>query len=108
MAWLRHLRFGPRLALLLVAFCVGFMAYGGWTYYATRKVSVGGPLFHLIEESQQLVSDVLPPPEYIIESYLTCVQLTSAVSGYKQGMLIDRLKALREDYAVRQRYWHQA
>jgi two-component system sensor histidine kinase/response regulator len=73
-----------------------------------QKVSVGGPLFQRIEQSQQLVSDVLPPPEFIIESYLTCVQLSSAISGYKQGMLIDRLKQLQQDYEDRHRVWEQA
>jgi signal transduction histidine kinase/DNA-binding response OmpR family regulator/HPt (histidine-containing phosphotransfer) domain-containing protein len=107
MQWLRRFKFGPRLALLLAAFTVGFLAYGAWTFYTMQKVSVGGPLYQRIEQSQQLVSDVLPPPEFIIESYLTCVQLSQAVSGYKQGMLIDRLKQLQEDYGVRRRVWEQ-
>ena len=108
MAWLRHLRFGPRLALLLAAFCVGFMAYGGWTWYAMQKVSVGGPLYQRIEDSQQLVSDVLPPPDSIIEAYLTCVQLSSGLDGYAPGALVDRLKALHRVYLERHRHWQQA
>jgi two-component system sensor histidine kinase/response regulator len=107
MRWLRRFKFGPRLGLLLAAFSICFLVYGAWAFYATQKVSVGGPLYQRIEQSQQLVSDVLPPPEFIIESYLTCVQLSSAVSGYKQGMLIDRLKQLQADYGVRRKVWEQ-
>ena len=108
MRWLRRFKFGPRLGLLLAAFSIGFVAYGAWAFYAMQKVSVGGPLYQRIEQSQQLVSDVLPPPAFIIESYLTCVQLSSAVSGYKQGMLIDRLKKLQQEYEDRHRVWAQA
>jgi signal transduction histidine kinase len=108
MNWLRRFKFGPRLALLLAAFSVGFVVYGGWTFYATQKVTIGGPMYRSIALSEQLVSDVLPPPEFIIESYLTCVQLSSAVRGYKQGILIDRLKQLQQDYMVRHRFWQQA
>jgi len=92
----------------MAAFSIGFLCYGGWAYYAAQEVSVGGPLSQRMEESQQLVSDVLPPPQYIIESYLTCVQLSSAVSGYKQGQLVDRIHLLQAAYEERHRYWQQA
>jgi two-component system sensor histidine kinase/response regulator len=106
--WLRRFKFGPRLGLLLAAFSAGFLVYGAWAFYTMQKVSVGGPLYQRIEQSQQLVSDVLPPPEFIIESYLTCVQLSSAISGYKQGLLIDRLKQLQQEYEARHKVWEQA
>jgi signal transduction histidine kinase/CheY-like chemotaxis protein len=108
MNWLRRFKFGTRMAMLLAAFSLGFVVYGAWTFNAMRKVNVGGPLYQGIQTRQQLVSDVLPPPEYIIESYLTCVQITSAVSGYKMGILIDRLKLLQESYLERHRYWQSA
>jgi methyl-accepting chemotaxis protein len=108
MNWLRRFKFGARLGLLLAAFSIGFLVYGAWTYYATQKVSVGGPLYQRIELSQQLVSDVLPPPEFIVESYLTCVQISSAVSGYKQGLLIDRVRQLQKEYEQRHQYWLHA
>jgi two-component system sensor histidine kinase/response regulator len=105
MNWLRRFRFGTRLGMLLVAFSLGFLAYGAWMFYAMRWVNVGGPLFKRIETSQQLVSDVLPPPAFIIEAYLTCVQMTSATSGYKQGILLDRLYQLDKDYFERLAVW---
>jgi len=105
MDWLRRFKFGLRLGLLLAVFSLGFLAYGGWTFYAMQQVTVGGPLSQRIEQSQQLVSDVLPPPEYIIESYLTCVQLSSGLGGYTPGVLIDRLKRLQQEYEVRHRVW---
>jgi two-component system sensor histidine kinase/response regulator len=105
MNWLRRFNFGARLGLLLAAFSIGFLVYGAWTYLTTQKVRVGGPLYQRIALSQQLVSDILPPPAFIIESYLTCVQLSSAVSGYRQGQLLDRLRRLQTEYEQRQQYW---
>lgn len=93
------------MGLLLATFSFGFLVYGAWTFYATQKVSVGGPLYQRIAMSQLLVSDILPPPEFIVESYLTCVQLSTAVSGYKHGQLIDRLKQLQTEYEERHAFW---
>ena len=108
MNWLRRFKFGARLGLLLAAFSIGFLAYGAWTFYATQKVNVGGPLYTRIQTSQQLVSDVLPPPAFIIESYLTCVQLSSGVGGYTPGILVDRLRKLQQDYVAVHAYWERA
>ena len=38
--------------------------------YALSEVKVGGPLYDKIKLGNDLVADILPPPEYVIESYL--------------------------------------
>ena len=108
MKWLRRYRFGTRLVLLLATFATGFVAYGAWSFYAAQKLSVGGPLYQRIQASQQLVSDVLPPPEYIIESYMTCLQLTAVSDSYRQGQLLDRIHRLEQEYRERHQYWQLA
>ncbi len=108
MKWLRRFRFGTRLALLLATFSIGFLSYGAWSLYVAQKLSVGGPLYQRIEVSQQLVSDVLPPPEYIVESYMTCLQLTVVADTYRMGQLIERLRRLEQEYAERHDYWLRA
>ena len=107
MDWLRRFKFGSRLGLLLAVCALGLLAYGGWTFYAMQKVGVSGPLSPRIKLSQQLVSDLLPPPEFIIESYLTCVQLTSGNGGYTPGVLVDRLKRLQQEYETRHQVWQE-
>ncbi|APW44110.1 response regulator [Rhodoferax saidenbachensis] len=105
---LRRFKVGHRLRLLIIIFSLGLLAYGFWSFRTLNQLKVGGPIFQRIESSQILVSDVLPPPAYIIESYLVCLQLTTAVDGMKQGVLIDRLKKLEQDYQQRHEFWLKA
>ena len=37
--------------------------------YALSEVKVGGPLYDKIKLGNDLIADILPPPEYVIESY---------------------------------------
>jgi len=40
------------------------------------RLQINGPLFRQIVQGKVVVADVLPPPEYLIESYLVVLQLT--------------------------------
>ena len=73
---LRYIRLARRLHLLIALFAFGFLAYGVWSFKTLQEVKVGGPIFDRIEQNQILVADILPPPFYIIESYLVCLQLS--------------------------------
>ncbi|MES2582240.1 MAG: response regulator [Pseudomonadota bacterium] len=105
MSFLRLLRIGPRLALLVLVFLLGLGGYGLWSFKTLNEVKVGGPVYQRINQSQELVADVLPPPVHIIESYLVCLQITRAMDGQHQGALIDRLRVLRAEYAARHAHW---
>ena len=53
--------------LLLV---LGFTAVVASGAYALRELKVGGPLYTDIKLGNDLIADILPPPAYVIESYL--------------------------------------
>jgi methyl-accepting chemotaxis protein len=97
-----------RFALLLGIFVFGFAAYGYWSFHTLSKLKVNGPLYQNIVQNKDLVADVLPPPEYIIESYLVALQLDRAAGGAEQQALAARLQALKKDYDTRHSYWQQA
>ena len=54
----------------------GCIVVGGFLIGATTcavalwKLSVGGPVYEQIVLGKDLVADILPPPEYVIEAYL--------------------------------------
>ncbi len=96
-----------RFALLLSTFFIGFVLYGVVSFYTLSKLKVGGPLYENIVQNKDIVADVLPPPEYIIESYLVTLQMVSS-RPEQRGPLIDRLHALKNEYETRHRYWQQA
>ena len=71
--------------------------------YALSDVKVGGPLYNQIKLGNDLVADILPPPEYVIEAYL---EATLALNN--QGELEahrSRLVQLKKDYDERRDYW---
>ena len=105
---LSNLRIRTRFMLLLVLFFAGFLLYGAWSFKTLAELKVNGPLYQRIVQSKDLIADVLPPPEYIIESYLVSLQLVAATDKAKQDAHIERLKVLKKEYDERHTYWGKA
>lgn len=99
------LKLAHRFAILLVVFMLGFVVYGTYSFKTLNELRVNGPLFQKIQQDNELLADVLPPPEYIIESYLITLQLLLEPEKSKQVVLIDNLQKLRKEFSVRHEYW---
>jgi methyl-accepting chemotaxis protein len=54
---------------------------------------------------KDVVADVLPPPKYIIESYLVLLQMSVETDAEVMKSLQSRWPELRKEYADRQAYW---
>lgn len=54
---------------------------------------------------KDLVSDILPPPEYIVESHLTTLQLLNENDKNKIDEEIEYEKNLEKDYDTRHQVW---
>lgn len=102
---LRSLKFSHRLAILVGIYTIGFLTYGLWSYRILNEIKVTGPLYEKISNNKDLISDILPPPEYIIESYLVSFQLLTTEDKVEQGKLIEYFKKLKEDYDTRHQFW---
>jgi methyl-accepting chemotaxis protein len=82
---------------------VGFLATAITQYIAISELKVGGPVYARIVLGKDLVADILPPPEYAIESYL---EATLALNDPSQlDVHSARLAQLRKDYDDRHAYW---
>jgi methyl-accepting chemotaxis protein len=87
-----------RFAILLGIFTLGFAFFGLWSFKTLNELQVNGPLFQRIVQNKDLVADVLPPPAYIIESYLTALQISTSVDPKRRDALTQTLQHLRKDY----------
>ncbi|CAA7611646.1 methyl-accepting chemotaxis protein [Magnetospirillum sp. UT-4] len=88
------------LGAVLVATLIGLVATSVVTI---ERLKVGGPVYGRIVDVKDLVADILPPPAYIIESYLeTTLALNDPASAPARA---ERLKVLRQDYQTRQAFW---
>ena len=94
-----------KLALTSGVFILSFALYGGWSFKTLSEIKVSGPVYQKIVQSKDLIADILPPPAYIIESYLTALQLATEPVGAEQDKLIDKLTALKKDYDTRHAFW---
>src|SRR5690349_17111285 len=82
---------------------LGVIALFGASLKALSELRVGGPTYTSIVLGKDLIADILPPPEYIIESYLeTTLALQDPANADAH---IKRLAQLRKDYDDRHTYW---
>jgi len=95
------------LSSAIVAFgiviAIGFAAVVSTSLYALKELKVGGPLYSDIKLGNDLIADILPPPEYVIEAYL---EATLAMREPDQlAAHGERLVQLRKDYDERKAFW---
>lgn len=105
MDMLRRLKLSKRLAVLIALFSAGFIIYGAWSFKTLNELKVSGPVYQKIVQGKDLVADVLPPPEYILESYLVVFQIMATEDKGEQEKLIARFKSLKTDYDTRHEFW---
>ena len=74
--------------------------------YAISELKVGGPIYNKIKLCNDLIADILPPPEYVIEAYLeaTLVLQDPSSLAARRG----RLAQLKKDYDERRDFWSKS
>lgn len=105
MAFFDRLPLSQKLALLGLVFT---LAFGGFAFEAWRtvgEVGVNGPVYTRIVRMKDLVADVLPPPEYILESHLIAHQAVSTTDPETRRELVARFTQLESDFDARHAHW---
>jgi methyl-accepting chemotaxis protein len=102
---LKTLKLSQQFGLLIGMVSLGFLVYGGFSVTSLRELQVNGPVYRQIVQGKDLIADILPPPEYIIESYLVTLQIERADKAEAIAPLVERLKVLKGDYDGRHQYW---
>ncbi|WP_432741859.1 methyl-accepting chemotaxis protein [Methylobacter sp. G7] len=94
-----------RFTLIVGTLVIGFSLFGFATFKAMNTLNVNGPIYQRIVQGKDIIADVLPPPEYIIESYLVALQLTQANDPVEISALVLHFQALKTEYQSRHSYW---
>jgi methyl-accepting chemotaxis protein len=84
----------------------GFTAIVLTSTVSLNQLQVGGPLYTKIKLGNDLVADILPPPEYVIEAYLEAtlaLREPASVAAHRE-----RLVQLKKDYDERRDYWSKS
>ncbi|MDP3089251.1 MAG: methyl-accepting chemotaxis protein [Nitrospira sp.] len=94
-----------KLLLLAMPFIVGTLITFAVLYNGLERVKVNGPLYREIANTKDLLTDVLPPPAYLIESYLTALELAQDHDRATVEKLLARSKELETAYDERHKFW---
>jgi methyl-accepting chemotaxis protein len=103
--FLSRFRFSYRLfgVILLNSVCLLFIGYSAFN--VIDEVKVNGPIYNNIVQGKDLVADILPPPEYLVESYLVLFQVANEHEQTKIDELLEKSVQLEKDYNTRREYW---
>ena len=100
-----NLKTSNKLIILNVVFIIGFILFAVIAYTTITAIKINGEMYHEIISGKDLVADILPPPEYIIEAYLTALQLSKETDKTKIEALIHDEEQLKINYDTRHDFW---
>ncbi|HLO77809.1 MAG TPA: methyl-accepting chemotaxis protein, partial [Magnetospirillum sp.] len=89
----------------LAAIGLGLMAVVAIFLVGLQELKIKGPLYTDIVAGKDLVADILPPPAYVIESYLNTALLLRADTAADRDQLISALAQGEKDFRTRIAVW---
>ena len=91
------------IALFGVITAAGSIAVLLTSQIGLNQLKVGGPLYDRIKLGNDLIADVLPPPAYVIESFLEATLAMVDVKTLAERR--SRIAELRKEYDARKVFW---
>ena len=82
---------------------LGLGAVIATSVYGLSQLKVGGPLYNQIKLGNDLIADILPPPEYVIEAYLEATLVLHDPAQLAAHR--DRIAQLKKEYDERHEFW---
>ena len=108
MFFFRNQKIGVKLGLLIGIATVGLAAFAAYAFYTLGVVRINGPIYQGLAQDQKLVADILPPPSYIIETYLLTSQILDAAGDNNTesvNALVGKIAELQKSYESSHAYW---
>ncbi len=97
-----------QLMMLTIMFLLGFAVFAVMAHNAIRLSKVDGPRYKQVIQMKDLVADVLPPPEYIIEAHLIVLQMAQVEADPEEvTALVRSLTIVETAYFERHRFWEK-
>jgi methyl-accepting chemotaxis protein len=77
----------------------------GLSLQSLSRLKINGPLYDEIISQKDLLADILPPPLYVIETYLTALEMLGERDKAKLAGYAARIQSLKEEFMTRDAYW---
>ena len=104
-SFIKNSNFKQKMVTLICFFIIFYLFFGIYAFVTFNKYKVNGEFYSKIISGNVLVADILPPPAYIIETYLVAFEMEKEMDRVKLDDLINRSKQLKKDYFDRHDYW---
>ncbi len=100
---LSDMKLSHQLWFLIVTLSIGILSAIYIDDVDDHKLAVTGPTYQEIVLQKDLVADILPPPEYLLEAW----QVSLEMIAIKQPLdnLLAKSQQLRKDFEDRHQYW---
>ncbi|HEX7900936.1 MAG TPA: methyl-accepting chemotaxis protein [Planctomycetota bacterium] len=102
---LRNLSVRAKLLVLLGIAVAGFGVFALYAHSTVNAAGVHGSYYKNIVDAKDVISDILPPPMYVVESYLIVMQLVEEKDVDRRKKLQKRLEELQEQYKRQHKIW---
>ena len=103
----KNMKTTMKLSLVVIVSIVALLTYYLLSESINRETRIGQENYNDIINAKDLTADILPPPEYIIESYLTALQYLSSDNSVERSELVVKMEALNKTYLERHDYWNE-
>ncbi|MGO9021368.1 MAG: hypothetical protein ACLQVJ_23765 [Syntrophobacteraceae bacterium] len=84
--------------MMVIVFAMVF-----WDTLNITKIS--GSYYQRITQRKDLIADILPPPQFIVEPYLIMYQMLDETDKAKLEQLAAKARELRDQYEARHKFW---
>jgi methyl-accepting chemotaxis protein len=105
MKWFNNLKLKYKFGVVLIMFGLGLSIFAFNSFKTIKQIEINGDLYKEIVKGKDLIADILPPPDYIVETHLICYQLINEPDKSVCDELISKSKTLREEFETRHKYW---
>ena len=105
MNWFKNLGLGLKLRFIMILFSSGLILFGVLSYSTIEDLRINGDMYKQIIQGKDLVADILPPPNYIVETNLICYQMVEELDPTKLDELFEKSKQLLKEYNIRHEVW---
>jgi methyl-accepting chemotaxis protein len=101
------LKLKHQLLALIALIAMGMCTAMFFTNQSHQKMMVSGPVYQGIILQKDLVADILPPPEYLVESWQVSLEMV-AIKNQPIQPLVEKSNQLRKDFETRHAFWKAA
>ena len=103
----RSLSINKKILIIGGGFVLTFIVFAGLSFSTLNRLKVNGPVYNELVLGKDLIADILPPPEYILETYLTTMEVLGDpdhghLRNYKETLI-----RLKSEFDQRHDYWLQ-